>query len=258
MRIPWPAPVAIAAIGLAWACSSTATSPSSASATHEEQLTLKLTTTHFRVLADRAALATLQAIADSLEAAYPRVTADLGTGDLPVVSASVWQDQASFYETMRRNLGQVYTGATGYVTGPQGVALLANASVASSASHEFAHVVSLAVNPTIGNNPRWLWETVALYENRDFVDPSTLGYLQAGHYPTIAALDADYNTSRQIYEVGCVLGEFIVATWGVEGLVRLVRANGQIPSALGLGVREFEQQWCAFLQAKYRTPPPAG
>jgi len=39
--------------------------------------------------------------------------------------------------------------------------------------HGFCHAVSLYVSPTFGNNPRWLWEAVALYENAEFVDPRT-------------------------------------------------------------------------------------
>ena len=36
-----------------------------------------------------------------------------------------------------------------------------------AAVHEFAHGVSLHVNPRFGNNPRWLWEAVAIYEQAD-------------------------------------------------------------------------------------------
>ena len=40
--------------------------------------------------------------------------------------------------------------------------------------HEFAHCVSLKINPAIGNNPRWLWQAVALYEANLPWDPSML------------------------------------------------------------------------------------
>jgi hypothetical protein len=257
MRAVVLAPIVLASAIVASACDSNSvgTAPSGSS---QEQLTLRLTTTHFRILGDRTAAETLQAVADSLETAYPRVTSDLSTGPLPVITVSVWQDQASFYEAMRQNLGQVYTGSTGYVTGLQGLMMLATSAAGKTAAHEFSHIVSLAVNTTFGNNPRWLWETVALYENREFVDPATLDFLAAGRYPTIASLDADFNTNRQIYQVGFVLGEFVVATWGQDGLLRLVRSNGQVQATFGVSVTEFEQRWYAFLQAKYRVPPPAG
>ncbi len=250
-----PAAIVLASFCLVGACAESAT-PTSPSPTSEEQLTLKITTPHFRLLADRAPQATLQAIADALEAAYPRMTADLRVTGLPEVTVSVWQDHASFYSAMQRNLGQVYTGSAGYVMGRQGVAVLAVASVAGNATHEFAHVVSLAVNPSIGNNPRWLWETLALFENGEFVDPASLSFIQAGQYPTLASLNATYGTNQQVYQVGYVLGEFIVSAWNMDGLLALLRHNGQTQDAVGVSTTEFERRWYAFLQAKYRTPPP--
>jgi len=234
--------------------SPSAGSPAAPSVANPEQLTEKLVTPHFRVLADRTETAVLTAVADALEAAYPRMTAELQSGDLPVVSAWVWSDAASFYEAMVRNVGGSVAGATGYVFGSRDLALLTNSAVARNASHELAHIVSLAVNPRLGNNPRWLWETVALYENREFVAPMTLDYIRAGRYPTLAQLSADPGSSRQVYELGYVLGEFIVATWRTDGLVRLVRSNGDIPATFGISVAEFEARWYADLRARYGTP----
>ena len=244
-----------AALALAASCDSSPVEPSSSSGS--EQLALKLSTAHFRVLADRASPTALQAIADALEAAYPRVTADLRTGELAAVSAYVWTHEASFNAAMRSNLGVVWPGTKGYVFAPSNVAVLAVASagaVAQTATHEFIHVATLAVNPSISNNPRWLWETVALYENREFVHPATLAYMRTGQLPTLAALNAGFNDSRQIYEVGCVLGEFIVANWGLDGMVRLVQTNGNVPDTLGLSVADFEARWYAFLKANYGVP----
>jgi hypothetical protein len=120
--------------------------------------------------------------------------------------------------------------------------------------HEFAHIVSMAVNASISNRPRWLWETVAQYESGSFIDPTRLEYMRAGRYPSIADLDAAWNTSSQVYEVGYVLGEFIVARWGQDGLVRLIRLNGDIPGALGVTTAELESGWHTFLHEKYGLP----
>ncbi|MBE3071668.1 MAG: hypothetical protein IMZ67_01720, partial [Acidobacteria bacterium] len=78
--------------------------------------------------------------------------------------------------------------------------------------------------------------------------------MRTGQLPTLAALNASVNDSRQIYEVGYVLGECIVANWGLDGLVRLVKSNGNVSATLGLSVADFEAQWYAFLKAKYSVP----
>ncbi len=70
-----------------------------------ETLSLKLETPHLRVMADRAAAATLRQIADALEADYPRIAADIGRVDLRVVTVAVWADAESFYRTMEAPSG---------------------------------------------------------------------------------------------------------------------------------------------------------
>ena len=164
---------------------------------------------------------------------------------------SVYADMAS--------RGSVYRGAGGYVRDAHAISLLAvrnatSAHLARVAVHEFAHIVSMAVNLSIPNNPRWLWETVAAYETHEFVDPATLDYMRAGRYPTLADLNADWNVNHQVYEVGAVLGEYIVHEWGMDGVIRLIQRNGNVPGSLGISVPEFEAGWRAYLHEKYGLP----
>ena len=218
---------------------------------------MKLSSAHFRVMADRAGSDLINAITEALESSYPRFTADLRVGDLPVTSIWLWQDEDSFYADMASR-GSVYRSGA-YVRDAHAIALLelpnaSSAQVARAAVHEFAHVVSMAVNPSIANNPRWLWETVAVYENREFIDPATLDYMRAGRYPSLADLNADWNVSHQVYQVGAVLAEYIVHEWGMDGLLRLIRTNGNVPGALAVSVPEFEAGWRAYLHEKYGLP----
>jgi hypothetical protein len=216
-----------------------------------EVLSLKLDSAHFRILADRAAASTLRDIADRLEADLERYSTDLGVSGRPITTVEVWTDRDAFYADMQASIGTRYEGATGYVTGATNVTILDGEGAPARASHELAHCVSLRLNPTLGNNPRWLWETVALYENGDRVDPRTLPYLQAGSFPTLAQLNGAYGATRQVYEVGFLLGEFIVAVWGQAGLAGLILANGDIPRVCGVPESEFERRWADFVRAKY-------
>ncbi len=225
-----------------------------ATASTQERLTLKLETAHVRVMADRAAVATLRQVADAIEANYSRIAADLGGTDLRVITASVWADAESCYRAMEATIGRRFEGAGGYVAGPADLRILDGPRAAAGAVHEMAHCVTLRTNPTIGNNPRWLWETVAIYESGERVDPGALARMKSGSYPTIAQLNADPDRSHQVYEVGYVLGEFIVTRWGRDALVRLVQANGNIERVLGISVAEFERRWYAFVEEKYLQP----
>jgi hypothetical protein len=240
--------VAHAALVILAACGGGPAAPSPVAGS---QPTLAFTTPHFRILTDAADQNVLRAVADALEGNYARLTTDLRTGDLPPTDAFVWQDQAAYYADMQRYLGQVYQGSAGWTRGAHAISVLVVSNTPLHAVHEFAHVVSLAVNPTFGNNPRWLWETVALYENGQFVDPASLDYMCSGHFPTLAALSADYTAGRQIYEVGYVLGQFIVATWGMDGLLELIRSNGALDRVVGLTAGAFEQRWYEWVRTRY-------
>jgi hypothetical protein len=248
----WLLRAAAAALVLASACA--ADTPAGPSSGATEQLTVKLESAHFRIMGNRVSPSTVTAVADALELQFGRITADLGVAQMPVVTVKLWVDTESFYQEMAAKAGQRFAGATGFVGGQTEVSILDGANAGGRAVHEFAHVVSMAVNPRIGNNPRWLWEAVAIFEAQEFVDPTRLSYLAAGQFPTLASLSSDFSSSQQIYEVGYLLGEFVVATWDRAALIRLIQANGDTATALGITTSQFEQRWADFVRQKYFTP----
>lgn len=114
-------------------------------------------------------------IADSLNSNYDRIVADLRVTEMPKVRIDIWvsENSSDFYSVMRDRTGQVFAGATGYTPSATEMFMLYNNATPLVAVHEFAHLVSLKLNPSIGNNPRWLWEAVAQYESNSFTHPST-------------------------------------------------------------------------------------
>src|SRR5512140_289164 len=138
-------------LALAAACGDAPAAPSPPSTS--EHPTLALTTTHFRILAGPVDPAVTRSVADALESNYPRLVAEMRTGELSVTDVWLWQDSESFYADMQQVLGQRYQGSGGYVRGAHAVSLRVVSNTPLHAVHEFAHVVSLAVNPTFGNNP---------------------------------------------------------------------------------------------------------
>ena len=112
--------------------------------------------------------------------------------------------------------------------------------------HELAHCVSMRVNPAIPNNPRWLWESVALFEAGQIGDARRLGFVASGRPPTFTELNTIQNTT--IYEVGGLIGQFIVETWGRETLLAMVRANGNLLLVPGLTEADFLSRWMEWRQ----------
>lgn len=238
---------ALAGAILALGCGDAPSSPTPAAS---EVLVLRLQTDHFRFYADRVTDAALRDVADRLEAGYARVLADLSVASVQPVTVKVWQDQASWSAAVQAYFGRSLD-TSGYVTGLSELRVLNGARVAQNAAHEFCHVVSLHVNPGLAGASRWLWETVALYENGELVDPRSLDYLVRGNPPTLDQLNADFAVSRQVYEVGYLIGEFIVARFGRDALVQLIRANGDTSAVLGLSAQAFQDAWYAYVRARY-------
>lgn len=191
-------------------------------------------------------------VSTALNENYQRVIDDLRIAEMPKVTIKIWADYNHFLDDMENDIGIRYTGATGYIFGPTESRLYYNNQVDVAAVHEFAHLVSMQVNSTIPNNPRWLWEAVAVYENNEFVDPRTLPYMVSGNYPTLAELNTSYNNSNHnIYQVGYVLLQYIVDTWGMDTVIELIQNNGNLTVSLGLTARQFETGWYQFLENEY-------
>jgi hypothetical protein len=192
---------------------------------------------------------TVAASARSVEAEHARILADLQLASMPSVSVFLHPDFASLQEAVRAVVGALPAFATGLVTGPTAIHVLSpNLSNTwtytdgvTAIVHEFAHCVSWQINPSIPNNPRWLWETAAIYEARQFVHPRAVPWLSSGQPPSLSRLNGFDNTD--IYAVGFLIGEFIVSRWGQAGLGALIRNNGNTVPITGLSEAAFLAAW---------------
>ena len=205
------------------------------------------------VLHDSLEQADVAHLIEALNANYEPVKTHLMVPSLPVITIQIWADVEHYQQAMEATLGMRFPGSRGYVTGDRELRLLYHRrlSAQKEAVHEFVHVVSLNLNPDFGNNPRWLWEAVALYEAEEFRDPRDIDYLQKGNYPTLAQLNEGFNSGRNIYDVGYLLIDYIVNNWGSSELVELIKSNGDIEKVLAVSEEEFEQGWYKFVDSKY-------
>lgn len=232
-------------------CARTATSPSALSAALSgESLSMKVQTPHFQVFGGTSPDATLRGASDRLEAEYSRILGDFNVSSHPVVTVRIWQDTTSYYNELTRYFG-TRLQAGGYITGPTELRLLAGGNLNTDVVHEFVHAVSLNVNPRFANNPRWFWETVALYENGEFVNPRLIESISHGAFPTLQQLNADVNADTQIYQLGYLLGDFIVSRWGRASFLRLIQTNADLPGVLGVSAAEFESAWQSYVRQRY-------
>ncbi len=205
------------------------------------------------VLHDTLAQADVTHLSRALDEHYDRIKELFNVPALPVITVQIWADEEQYQEAMQQTLGMRFPGSRGYVTGDRELRLLYHRrlSAQKEAVHEFAHVVSLNLNPEFGNNPRWLWEAVAMYAAQEFRNPKEINDIRDGNFPTLSDLNEDFNSGRNIYDVGYILVEYLVAQWSEDKLIELVSSNGDLKAVLGVTESEFEAGWQGFVKQKY-------
>ncbi len=189
----------------------------------------------------------------ALHQAYEPILTKLGLEHLPTIRVQIWRDEEAYQAMMERSLGSRAPGSRGYAYGGEELRLLYHTMLSAQreAVHEFAHVATLNLNAGFGNNPRWLWEAVAIYLAGEFVDPSDSGLFADGACPSLRELNAPFDNGGSIYAAGFLLIEFIDANRGFQQVIDLVHSNGDLQATLGIDDREFERRWCESVLRDY-------
>ncbi|MEO8210038.1 MAG: hypothetical protein ABI840_05725 [bacterium] len=198
----------------------------------------------------------IKIIADSLETNYSRITSDLNSDSLPMVNVHFYADHDSLAAAVSHVVPNLPSWASGLAISQSEIHIMSPNhpsydfdNMVSNTIHEFAHCVSYHIRPNIANNPRWLWESVAIYESRQFVDPHDISYLVSHNPPTLSQLNSFDNT--MIYQVGYLLAEFIILNWSRTHFINLILTNGNLQQVLGMNAAQFEAGWFAFVRARY-------
>jgi hypothetical protein len=210
------------------------------------------TTIHFKIFYTPLDDRNVQEIADSLEKSYPRITTHLQSGDLPMVNVHLYVDGTA----LNKANPNIPAWAVGLATSVSEIHIISPnethqdyQNMIRNTVHEFAHCVSMQINPRIANNPRWLWETVADYEANLPWDPKMLQYLVDQKPPSLNELNQFSNT--RIYEVAHFIGQYIEDSKGPEGFKGLILNNGNLRDTFNMTDEEFTKAWFEFVKKKY-------
>jgi hypothetical protein len=213
-------------------------------------------TSHFKIFYTQLDEKTIKDIADSLENNYRRIITALQSSEMPPVNVHLYADINDLQKAVKASVPNLPAWALGLATSVSEIHLISPnhpkqdyQTMIRNLIHEFVHCVSLNINNTIGNNPRWLWETVAIYQANLPWDPRMLSYLVNQQPPSINDLNQLSNT--HVYEVGYFIGEFIAAAKGMSAFNELIKNNGNLKETLKMDEEEFTRQWFAFMKRKH-------
>ncbi len=198
----------------------------------------------------------IHVISDTLERNFQRIMNDLAVSSIPTITIIFYDNIASLRAGVSSLVPDLPSWATGLATSTTEIHMLSPnhpdqkfQNILKVVVHEFTHCVTLNINSNFANNPRWLWESIALYEARQFVTPKSLRYMVNQSPHTLAELNSFSN--KNVYEVGFLYAEFIIKTWGKEKLKNLIEANGNTTEVLQVSADQFQTQWFAFVKVQY-------
>src|ERR1700741_4775956 len=127
-------------------------------------------TTHFKIYYSHLDNKNIQGIADSLEGNYKRIIADLHCPEAVNIKVYFYADTPAYRLGIKRWVPNPPSWSGGSTLGDSAIYLISpNISTqhylegVTNVIHEFAHCVSRHINRKIVNNPRWLWESIAIY-----------------------------------------------------------------------------------------------
>jgi len=212
-------------------------------------------TNHLKIFYTKLDDKNIKEIADSVENNYTRIITNLQSPELQIVSIHYYTDTANFRKDL--NFGpKVPAWVMGITLGDSAIHMLSPdvptedyQTMIRNTIHEFAHCVSRHINKTIINKPRWLWESIAIYESNQTSDPHRLSYLINQKPPTLNELND--LSKPYVYEVGYFIAEYLVEIKGNNVLNALIKNNGNIQQTLNMDDKDFTKQWFAFVKKKY-------
>jgi hypothetical protein len=211
---------------------------------------LRRSTAHFQFLYSKTDSARIDPIADSLEVNYHRILADLKVEKMPVTTVRIYPDLTSFHQGINfpgapDNVLATAFGKNDFRMVSPGNAGTDSLMLMKGVAHEFTHCVHLNIDYS-PNNPRWLWEGIAMFESGWFFDPREIDLIKNKTYPQLASLN-----NGMEYMLGYVIIEAIKDTWSFDTVINLIRKRGNAEAVLKINENQFEEKIFDYIYKKY-------
>ncbi|TRX50646.1 hypothetical protein FNH22_25325 [Fulvivirga sp. M361] len=127
-----------------------------------------------------------------------------------------------------------------------------NIQINNMVLHEFIHCLHLNLVKNGTRVPGWLWEGLAMYKGccRWTTSPKELDYIKNKKYPSLRQIQNDRSYQMK-YDLGYYLVEFLDQKYEWTNVLKLINKNGDIKKALNISVKDFQEEFYRYLEAKY-------
>lgn len=215
-------------------------------------LTLKKSSQHFRLLYSRIDSSSIHRIIQKLEAGYSKIVKDLGLKKMPVTVVRIYPDLPAFHQGINFPNAPENILATAF--GKNDIRMVSpnytgmdTSMLMQGLTHEFTHCVHLNIDYS-PNNPRWLWEGIAMFESDWFFDPKEIDIIKNKEFPKLNALNNGLE-----YMLGYVIIEAIRDIWGFDKVIALIKKRGNVQAVLNMSTEKFEEKIFHHIYKKYIT-----
>lgn len=196
-------------------------------------------------------------IDSNLQNSRRQLLEDFKLDGMPEVLVRIWDSETTFLAEQEKAIGKRFPGSFGYVLPRKGAAssemrlLNKNQNIADTALHEYVHLITLEINPKFANNPRYLWEAIAIYKSEDSWKYAEQPDMIRSRFEALAQLLFTKGDTGAVYELGYTIGQYIAETWGEEAFIELIESNGDFSGLTDKPIDEIFQDWKEFVEATY-------
>jgi hypothetical protein len=215
-------------------------------------LTLKKTSTHFEFWFSEIDQNNVDSLIKYLEKNYYKILSDLKSNNLPTTRVKIYPELKDFHLSINSAGAPPEVRATAF--GKTEIRMVSpnkwgdeKETLMQQIAHEFVHCVHLTIDYS-PNNPRWLWEGVAMYESGWFIDPNELDIITTKKFPSLNQLG-----NGMEYMLGYVIVEAINDRWGFDTIINLIKTQGNSQKVLHINQEEFEEKIFDRIYQKYVT-----
>lgn len=214
-------------------------------------LTLRKKSAHFEYWYSDTDAHLVDSLTNYLEDSYDRILKDFQLDELPVTRVKIYPDLKSFHMAINQPDAPAEVLATAFgkdefrmVSPTKG-----GEDMMKFISHEFAHCVHLNIDYS-PNNPRWLWEGVAMYESNWFMDPGGIDDIKNRKFPALNEL-----SNGMEYMLGYVVIEAIKDLHGFDKVIELIKNRGDVQKVFGVADADFSANIFDHIHKKYVSNP---
>ena len=185
-------------------------------------LMLRRSTAHFKFWYSKTDMNSIDSLAASLEKSYNKILSDFKIKTLPSTRVKIYPDIKAFHLSINSPDAPAEVLATAYGKGEFRMVSPTkwgseNNMLMQYISHEFIHCVHLNIDYS-PNNPRWLWEGIAMYKSGWFINPGEFDIIKNKNFPALSELN-----NGMEYALGYVIVEAIKDLWDFNAVLNLIK-----------------------------------